>query len=98
MISAFFVHITKHEYHMHEIYGYAFDLTLEKLFTEILPCYYGPCKNGAGCINNGTEKNGYTCNCKPGYTGSKCGEGEFFRSFVHSFRFLTVKQGAFIIF
>ncbi|KAL1116918.1 hypothetical protein AAG570_005387, partial [Ranatra chinensis] len=37
--------------------------------TEVNLCYSNPCKNGGECIQ---AEGGYTCNCKPDYTGDSC--------------------------
>ena len=61
-------------------------LILKKLFwnhlnkiilkNKALPCILSnPCQNGATCTDD--NQGGYTCSCKPGYTGVNCQIGNF---------------------
>lgn len=44
--------------------------------TSCEPCAEDPCKNDGVCLE-AQSKNGYQCNCMPGFTGPECGiEGE----------------------
>lgn len=42
-------------------------------FIDINECLSNPCVNGAECINT---PGGYTCNCKEGWTGLNCANGQ----------------------
>ena len=45
----------------------------ETFSVDIHECSSAPCLNGGGCID---IVNGYTCECRDGYTGSDCETGE----------------------
>lgn len=47
--------------------------TLIIFFSDVDECLSNPCYNGGSCVN-GVMK--YSCNCKPGFTGSRCQIGE----------------------
>ena len=46
------------------------------LFSEINECVSNPCKNSATCID---QINQYVCQCRPGYTGELCEQGNVIR-------------------
>ena len=51
-------------------------------FSVINNCLPNPCKYGGRCIN---RVGGYTCRCRRGYTGVRCGTGNlvcFYTTFV----------------
>ena len=53
---------------------------VQLLLSDILFCYYDPCKNGGTCEEHGV---GYKCRCTPGFEGQTC-EGEDISS-IYSF-------------
>lgn len=49
-------------------------------FVDINECLSNPCVNGAECINT---PGGYTCNCKEGWTGLNCANGQSHSTLVY---------------
>lgn len=49
---------------------------------DINECLSNPCVNGADCINT---PGGYTCNCKDGWTGLNCANGQSLGQFKNIF-------------
>ena len=45
------------------------------LYSDIDECASAPCENGATCVDG---DNGYTCDCRSGFTGDKCEERNVF--------------------
>jgi len=51
------------------------------VFTEINECISGPCMNGGTCTD---ELNGYTCQCLPGHSGTRCETSELINTHTHT--------------
>lgn len=50
-----------------------FHFTFDILIIDIDECHSNPCQHGGSCHD---RSNGYTCACRPGYSGTVCQTGK----------------------